>query len=242
MLPGFFGKIPARGDFVRRGLPAAAVEPLDVWMAAVLATGREQLGAAWTERYLSAPLWRFGLSAGVLGPTPMIGVMMPSTDKVGRHFPLMILAALPGATPLHHLPVFQERWFAGTEQVLLHALADDLEPDEIENSLMPVIAVGGGGTAALPRAAQAGSHDFWRSQAAPPWTDPAISSQLALLAGGRSTLWWSTGGAGFPASLALCDGLPGARRALALFDMDATVWGWSVAETDGALRSGAGDP
>ena len=33
------------------------------------------------------------------GPAPLLGLWMPSIDKVGRHFPLMIATTCPGTTP-----------------------------------------------------------------------------------------------------------------------------------------------
>ena len=35
-LSGFWGKLPARGDFVRAGLPRSFVEPWDAWLQSAL--------------------------------------------------------------------------------------------------------------------------------------------------------------------------------------------------------------
>lgn len=48
--------------------------------------------------YLTSPVWRFAIAPGVLGPEGLGGVMMPSVDRVGRYFPLIIGAV--GAPPL----------------------------------------------------------------------------------------------------------------------------------------------
>ena len=45
--------------------------------------------------YLTSPAWRFVFAAGACGPVPVIGLMAPSVDRVGRHFPLTIIAELP---------------------------------------------------------------------------------------------------------------------------------------------------
>lgn len=81
MTPGFFGKLPAAGDFVSRGLPPAFTTPWDRWLA----------------RHLVP---RFGPAAPALffrraGPPAMAGVVVPSRDRAGRAFPLTVAGAAP---------------------------------------------------------------------------------------------------------------------------------------------------
>ncbi len=86
---GFYGKIPATGDFVSRGLPGGFVRSWDRWVAAHLTP--LQLSGAWPEH---AGL-RF-----VLGPDangPMAGVALPGRDKAGRRFPLTVATPLPAS-------------------------------------------------------------------------------------------------------------------------------------------------
>ena len=94
--PGFFGKLPARGDFVGRRLDQAFRTAFDEWLQKSIATSKRQLGTAWLPAYLNAPIWRFVLGPNLCGSMPTLGVMMPSVDRVGRYFPLVIAAQLPG--------------------------------------------------------------------------------------------------------------------------------------------------
>lgn len=87
---GFFGKLPSRGDFVRAGLPRGFVDPWDAWLQAVLPASRMALGSRWHDAWMVAPVWRFALAPGVCGPDAAVGVLMPSVDRAGRHFPLTI--------------------------------------------------------------------------------------------------------------------------------------------------------
>ncbi len=87
---GFFGKLPARGDFVRSGLPRGFVDPWDAWLRHVLPASRGIMGEAWEPAWLEAPVWRFALPPGVCGPEPVVGVWMASVDRAGRYFPLML--------------------------------------------------------------------------------------------------------------------------------------------------------
>jgi type VI secretion system protein ImpM len=89
---GFCGKIPARGDFVRAGLPLAFADPWDRWMERMLMASRSALDTEWLPAWLEAPVWRFAVTAGVCGPDAVIGLWMPSVDRVGRYYPLTIAA------------------------------------------------------------------------------------------------------------------------------------------------------
>ena len=78
-----FGKMPAHGDFIARGLAADERDALDRWLAGEMAAAREALGEAFEERYDSAPPWRFAWHESA-------GAMASSVDSVGRRFPLLV--------------------------------------------------------------------------------------------------------------------------------------------------------
>jgi type VI secretion system protein ImpM len=113
---GFFGKLPARGDFVERRLDRGFCRTLDDWLQAGMAESRARLGDRWLPLYLTAPLWRFAFSAGVCGARPVCGVMMPSVDRVGRYFPLIVAVHAEGVAA---------EWFEAAERLILSALEDD---------------------------------------------------------------------------------------------------------------------
>ncbi len=113
---GFFGKLPARGDFVERRLDRGFCRGLDAWLQAGMAEGCARLGDLWMPLYLSAPLWRFAFHAGICGPRPAAGVMMSSVDRVGRYFPLVVAV---------HAARVSSEWYEAAEQLVLLALEDD---------------------------------------------------------------------------------------------------------------------
>lgn len=94
---GFFGKLPAHGDFVQRNLCGIVVEHLDAWLQQGLAAVQQRLGAQWLDFYLTGPIWKFSLAPELLGDAAHIGAIMPSVDRVGRYFPLVVL--ITGANP-----------------------------------------------------------------------------------------------------------------------------------------------
>ncbi len=92
---GFYGKLPSRGDFVRGFLPRAVAAPWDQWLQSVLPAAQARLGEGWAEAWHAAHAWRFAFAPGLCGPRPVTGVWLPSVDRVGRSFPLMIAVQAP---------------------------------------------------------------------------------------------------------------------------------------------------
>ena len=77
---GFFGKIPSHGDFVRRAFSTELRRRWDAWLQAGLTQSRETLGDDWLDSYLSSPMWRFCLSAGLCGESQPRGPLLSSDD------------------------------------------------------------------------------------------------------------------------------------------------------------------
>lgn len=127
---GFFGKIPSRGDFIRRGLSSSLIDVWEAWVGQAIGASRALLGDGWDEAWMVAPVWRFTLADGVCGTAPVLGLMMPSVDRVGRLYPLMIAVELTGQTgmpdPDEGLAFLDLAEDAGRD-----ALADELEPDTL---------------------------------------------------------------------------------------------------------------
>jgi len=94
----WFGKLPFLGDFASRRLPESFIRPWDEWLQPGLAAARDAIGDPWLDLYLTFPVWRFVLPAGLLGDTCWIGVLLPSVDRVGRCFPLTICEPLARST------------------------------------------------------------------------------------------------------------------------------------------------
>lgn len=122
MSAGFVGKIPARGDFVRAGLSRPLVDAWDRWLERVLPATERRLGDRWAAVWQAAPVWRFVLPAGHCGPAQVAGLWLPSADRVGRRFPLMIAAE--NADP-------DAGFFDRAEQAGREAIAWDLAPETL---------------------------------------------------------------------------------------------------------------
>lgn len=131
VLPGWYGKLPALGDFASRRLPPLFIEPWDRWLASGLAEWRAG-DEAWLDAFLAAPTLRFALGAGVpFEQSPgYVGVLMPSVDRVGRYFPLTVVRAR--SPDELRLPT---PWLQAAEGCAVAALQGDWEAEHFDAEL-----------------------------------------------------------------------------------------------------------
>ena len=207
---GAFGKIPSLGDFLRLNLPAGFVQAWDSWLQESMLQAKQILGDAWNEAYMSAPIWRFTLPAGIAGDGAVSGIVMSSVDRVGRQYPLTLaISHEGGASALTH---FANRTvFEQLEDAALAALEDDSTRDDLTAALQDISWIaptrnqmsGNAYVGALP-AAQSLAADAVHSAHG----DAAIWS--AMLEGNHRLL--------------VTPSLPKGRDLMGLYDLSAPVW------------------
>lgn len=119
---GLYGKLPSHGDFLRRRTSDAFVDVWDSWLQECMATSRATLNDRWLNLYLTSPAWRFACDAGVCGPEPAVGVMVPSVDRVGRYFPLTLVATLAPEMSIVSAATLASAFFERAERLLVETL------------------------------------------------------------------------------------------------------------------------
>jgi len=132
---GWFGKLPILGDFAQRRLPHDVVERWDAWLQAGITDSRAALGEAWLDNYLTAHVWHFVLMPGVLGAHAWAGVWMPSVDRVGRYFPLTLLAPLPAEQALGSSTSALGNWLLALEDIARLGLRLEHDVAPLEEAL-----------------------------------------------------------------------------------------------------------
>jgi type VI secretion system protein ImpM len=214
---GFFGKVPTRGDFVRRGLPTSFITPWDRWLQEGIADSKAILGDAWLDIYLTSPVWRFALSAELAGDLAAAGVLIPSVDGVGRYFPFTLACLVDGApTPLPARA--QSGWYEGAEALALAVLEEDGSLDQVIEGLEEL-----GCPASCPPMALDG--EAWRLEE--PATD--LAHGLVRRFAPPHALFWTKGSKHVPPSTLLALQLPSARHFAALLDGAWADHGWREA-------------
>jgi type VI secretion system protein ImpM len=209
---GLLGKLPSHGDFLRRNVPAELAGPLDDWLVAVVAGSREILGEGWRDAWLEAPVWHFALAAGQFGPHAAAGVWLPSVDRVGRHFPLLLAQPLPAAVPPPALLRSTGAWYDGLEALALALLEGRVPATELDAALAAVEP--------LEPPAPPGPLP-WRL---PLRDDPAWPLAAAAPVG---SLWWGQGSPRVAPSLLACPGLPTPASFAAMLDGGFAARGWT---------------
>lgn len=218
--PGFFGKLPSHGDFVGRRLPPGVRRCLDEWLQGALVQSRIDLGPAWLATWGSSPIWRFVIGAGVCGDEAWAGVMMPSADRVGRCFPLLLAGASACAPRLDACLTDYGDWFERLEALALSALEQGRTLDTFDAALSVAGAApcSHNGTAIGLAPAQA------RAMAR---RAHSIQALAALSLAGQS-VWWTEGSPTISQWVALCPGLPAPSGFAALLDGRFAERGWII--------------
>jgi type VI secretion system protein ImpM len=240
---GLFGKLPSHGDFLRRRASDAFVDGWDTWLRECLAASREALGERWLDLYLTSAAWRFALAAGACGPTPVIGVMVPSIDRVGRYFPLTVVASLPPDVNLITTVTAAEAFFRAAERLMIETLeTEDVDFDRFDEQ---VIRLGDmlDSVALPPRLVLQPSTAEVLRDATDPWQIPIGStSEISrmfeqLLAQRLSStyeplgLWWTEGSSAVEPSCLVLRGLPDPSTFVAFLDGAWAQHQWRTADT-----------
>lgn len=214
---GYFGKVPTRGDFVQRRLPRSFLDPWDGWLQGAVAASKSQLGDAWLDSYLTSPIWRFALSAGICGDVPAAGVLMPSVDSVGRYYPMTLVLLQPRSSHSFGFAAKAQQWFAAAEAAVLDCLEDGFEltvlderltglaelsegPQDDDARIEAMTEIGDGGLAFRVNGAAV---DTWFPAAYGGLLDCIVRQRFA-----RYSLWWTAGSNHVQPGLRLYEGLP----------------------------------
>ena len=78
---GLFGKLPARGDFVRENLPRDFTDLWDAWWQRGLAETQRLPREEWLAAWLESPVWRFMLPPDLCGKNACWGSGCPASTR-----------------------------------------------------------------------------------------------------------------------------------------------------------------
>ncbi|GAC1346439.1 MAG: type VI secretion system-associated protein TagF [Acetobacteraceae bacterium] len=207
LAPGFFGKIPARGDFLSRRVPPALAASWEAWLQELTLGVRESGERGWQDAWLTAPVWHFVLGRELAGPHGAAGVLLASADRVGRLFPFTVVgAAAEGAAE-------GAAWGRRVEGLALAALEEGFDPGTLDAALAalgpPPAPRGPNRPVGVRRLVLAGD---W------PEAEDLLAEDAAAQSGpgpGQSE-WWCRGSDQVAPVRLRCAGLPDRRTAVAM--------------------------
>lgn len=216
------------------------VDVWDAWLQECMHASKQQLQDAWLDAYLTGPVWRFVLDAGVCGDERYAGILVPSVDRVGRYFPLTVMAKLePGVCPLD-VACAASAWFESAESLVLDALeAEAQDIDAFDESIAqlgePFTAAIASESRLLMNALSASTFPLQADRRHVP-LESAQSLQrainvLAYREMSRAqplTLWWTEGSQAVGASWLTSRGLPDAAAFTAMLSGQWTESSWST--------------
>ena len=188
---GWYGKLPGIGDFAMRRLPPVFIQRWDGWL-------QQGLHAMLTDPPHDgsnlAPVRRLWLSPGVIDALAWGGLLMPSSDRAGRRFPLTVAQPMPTLAQA----IAARRWFTSVVAAMRFTQGSENTLDDFEACL-----------SALP------PPPLRRA----PRADELLASDVPKNASAR-TAWWCHGAAsaqdflvfdGMPAPAVLASLLEGPR-------------------------------
>lgn len=223
--PAYYGKLPAKGDFVTRRFSRAFIKGWDDWLQDAILSSREAIGSQWLEVYLTSPIWRFALEAGCCGPLAVAGVLMPSVDKVGRYFPLTIGLELPAPVDLTGLASGARGWYQAVEDLALATLGTEFPLEALDRPIPLAIDV-----TSPSLIDDRGEVPLIGCQhiALDPSTGLVELGEPQRLALAGKTLWWTLGSQRVASCLLVCPSLPPPSSFASMLD---GVWqgrGWTT--------------
>ena len=211
---GLFGKLGAKRDFIALATPRSFLEAWEPWVQSSLSASRHQLGDRWQQAFLTAPVWRFWLGAGICGTTA-VGAIMSSLDGMGRYYPLTLHVIADAGAPISPPDVDTlDEWFGVAESFLLSTLSHDAAFDDISSGLdglavprtlsratadTSIVSLGDD----MAGMVMAGT-DFAATLSALRATSPEVYA--------AASFWWTAGGGDFPPLALSCRGLPDPYR------------------------------
>jgi type VI secretion system protein ImpM len=217
---GLFGKLPSHGDFLRRRASDAFVDAWDAWLRECLAASREALGERWLDVYLTSPAWRFVCAAGACGPAAVIGLMVPSVDRVGRYFPLTLVADLPNDVNPIAVSAASVVFFDQAERLIIDTLAtENIDFEQFDDQVLalgeylesitlpPRVVLDPGAAALLAEGTHAWQIPIGSTTELAPIFEQLLSQRLSSMYE-PLVMWWTEGSSAVEPSCLIAKGLP----------------------------------
>ena len=188
----WFGKLPALGDFVGRRMPHALGTEWDYWLRCGMEQLRNEAGDQWTQRFVHTPPWFFVAPARVTGES-VCGVLAPSIDRVGRYYPIAILAVASKGRAKFSNDATLAQFFGGARAAIVDARRLPLNAEDLDVRLSGLVwpfaesNISRQDTLIGELLADLNSVGSWQGD---PMTLPSMSWRDVVSTNSESSVWW----------------------------------------------------
>lgn len=227
---GYCGKVPSKGDFMQSDFDFDFLNIWNEWQQSVIAVSKEQLEDKWLDCYLTSPIWHFSLSPGICSESAVIGTLIPSVDKVNRHFPFTLFAKH------QHTAVqawYQNSWDIDFESKILEVLEDDFDIETWFRELTDKVEFSDVSDLSITNIESLDSiKKGWVIKGE---NSPSI---LHLMHQQYSqhfvdySIWWTAGSELIEPCVIVTDGLPQVSQFVSMLDGQWTKRDWNICETN----------
>jgi type VI secretion system protein ImpM len=219
---GYFGKLPTLGDFVHQVLPQDFANGWHEWLQQCMAQAREALADDFLTYYLNCPVWKFLMAPGVCGAQAVVGLTIPSVDKVGRYFNFTLATVLPPEADPCAYVLGNRDGLTTLEELALDILEMDYPKEEIELKVRELsLQFNMTSNARQDIESEPGFVRISRDQPLP-FADQASNLLTHLLTQnlGDFSIWWYGQEGQIQSQMVVCSGMPTADIYLRLLTLE----------------------
>jgi type VI secretion system protein ImpM len=159
---------------------------------------------------------------------------MPSVDRVGRYFPLSVVAILADRADPIELPVTAADWFHRAEQLVRTALDDAFDFDRFDEQVAALGLPSAGGLQSGRDSGAASASGLRLALVSADAVDDAyrrVAGRFLAASYPRCSLWWTAGSPDVEPTFVACSGLPSPAAFGAFLDGRWDHWGWAGGES-----------
>jgi len=138
---GWYGKLPAAGDFLHRRMSRELQAWWDRWMQNGLGAFKRWPDAM-TRHYAVAPVWNFAIPATQGVSAVQFGCIAPSCDRVGRYYPVCVSLQVDARAFRPAVLEGAAAWYWRCGNAMLQAIRHGVAPEHFDAQ---VLAAGHGG-------------------------------------------------------------------------------------------------
>ena len=130
----WYGKLPSAADFVGRRMPHAMETDWDNWIRSGMDQLRHEGGTKWQERFVRCPIWFFMYPTQTQGVLAA-GAIAPSIDRVGRYYPITVMAFSPPHTEGFTDDAQVGRFFSAVRSAVIDARRIPLTVEQMDERI-----------------------------------------------------------------------------------------------------------